>query len=365
MRRRLLFIIAVLGSAHYYIWLRFVAATRLPSPWHLVATLAIICLAPSLPIAAIAIRRLPRARAAPLLNVVYIWFGIAVYLLLAAALGNLACAIAPISARTAALVGAIGVALTVVYGLVHAARGPRVRRVRVSLAKLPAAADGYTIVQLTDVHVGPTLGREFVTSVVKQVAALEPDLIVITGDLIDGRLSDLASHVEPLRDLHARDGVFAVTGNHEYYWNADAWIAHLGSLGVRFLRNEHVTIASGFELAGVDDSSAAAMAVGHGEDIPRALAGRDPALPVVLLAHHPRTITRAVAAGCDLQLSGHTHGGQLLPLGWLARLFEPHVAGLARFGATWLYVSEGTGFWGPPLRVGTTSEIALITLRSA
>jgi len=293
------------------------------------------------------------------------WFGIAVYLLLAAALGNLACAIVPIGARTAALAGIIGVALTVLYGLVHLARGPRVKRVGVPIAKLPAAAEGYTIVQLTDVHVGTSLGREFVTSVVKQVMALDADLIVITGDLIDGRLSDLGPHVEPLRDLHARDGVFAVTGNHEYYWNADAWIAHLGSLGVRFLRNEHVTIARGFELAGVDDSSAASMAAGHGEDIPRALAGRDPALPIVLLAHHPRTITRAVAAGCDLQLSGHTHGGQLLPLGWLARLFEPAVAGLARFGATWLYVSEGTGFWGPPLRVGTTSEITLITLQRA
>ena len=365
MVRRLAIVIAILGAAHYYIWLRFVAAPRLPSPWSVVATIAIICLAPSLPVATIATRRLPRATAGLLTRIAYTWFGIAVYLLLAAALGNLACAIAPISARFAALVGLAGAFLTALYGLVHASRGPRVRRVNVPLAKLPAAADGYTIVQLTDVHVGPTLGREFVASVVKQVAALAPDLIVLTGDLVDGRVRDLASHVEPLRELHARDGVFAVTGNHEYYWNADAWIAHFGSLGIRFLRNERVTIASVLELAGVDDSSAASMAVGHGEDVPRAVAGRDPALPVVLLAHHPRTIARAVAAGCDLQLSGHTHGGQLLPLGWLARLFEPRVAGLARFGATWLYVSEGTGFWGPPLRVGTTSEITLITLRPA
>jgi len=348
-------VLAVLGSAHYYIWLRFVVAPRLPEPWFVVATIAIIGLAPSLIVAALLSRRLPRARAAPLLRVVYTWFGIAVYLLLAAALGNLACALAPISARTAALAGIVGVAATVLYGFVHLARGPRVRRVRVPLAKLPASADGYTIVQLTDVHVGPALGREFVTGVVRQVTTLAPDLIVLTGDVVDGRLADLAPHVEPLRDLRARDGVFAVTGNHEYYWNAEAWIAHLGSLGIRFLRNERVSIAAGFALAGVDDSSA-------GEDVPRALAGRDPAIPVVLLAHHPRTIHRAAAAGCDLQLSGHTHGGQLLPLGWLARLFEPLVSGLARFGSTWLYVSQGTGFWGPALRVGTTSEITLITL---
>ena len=166
---------------------------------------------------------------------------------------------------------------------------------------------------------------------------------------------ELAPHVEPLARLRARDGVYAVTGNHEYYWDADAWIAHLGSLGLRYLHNERVAIAGAFELAGTDDNTA-------GEDIPRATAGRDPALPLVLLAHHPSSLPGARAAGVDLQLSGHTHGGQMLPLGYLARLFEPHVAGLARFGDTWLYVSEGTGFWGPPIRVGTSCEIAAITL---
>jgi predicted MPP superfamily phosphohydrolase len=238
-------------------------------------------------------------------------------------------------------------------------------RVRVPLAKLPAAADGYMIVQLTDVHIGPTLGARFAGDVVAKVNALAPDLIVLTGDLVDGRVAELAPEVEPLRGLRARDGVYAVTGNHEYYWNAAAWIAHFGSFGFRYLRNEHVTIRSAFELAGVDDTTSRAFASDHGEDIPRALAGRDPALPVVLLAHHPNAIRRAVVAGVDLQLSGHTHGGQLLPLGWLARLFEPHVAGLARFGATWLYVSEGTGFWGPPLRVGTSCEITALTLACA
>jgi predicted MPP superfamily phosphohydrolase len=131
------------------------------------------------------------------------------------------------------------------------------------------------------------------------------------------------------------------------------------------LRNERVALRGWLELAGVDDITAAAMAAGHGEDIPRAVAGRDAKLPLVLLAHHPRSVATAAEAGVDLQLSGHTHGGQLLPLGWLARLFEPRVAGLARVGATWLYVSEGTGFWGPPLRVGTSCEIAVIELDPA
>lgn len=346
---------AILGSAHFYIWSRFVAAAGLPAPWHVIATAAIIVFAPSLPLASISLRRLPRAKAMPLVLVAYTWFGFAVYLLPAAAVTHAACAIASVDPRSAAIVGVATAVATVIYGFVHVARGPFVRRVTISLPGLPAAAEGYQLVQLTDVHIGPILGDRFAADVVAKVNALSPDLIVITGDLVDGYLRELRQHIEPLRGLRARDGVYAVTGNHEYYWDVDAWLEHLRSLGIRILRNQHVRIHDSFDLAGVDDSSAT-------EDVPGALAGRDRAVPVILLAHHPRVITRAAAAGVDLQLSGHTHGGQLLPLGWLSRLFDPHVSGLARFGATWLYVSEGTGFWGPPMRVGTSSEITLITL---
>jgi predicted MPP superfamily phosphohydrolase len=337
------------------VWLRFVSAAHLPTPWHVIATVAIIAFAPSLPVATFFLRRLPRETAMPYVWLAYTWFGLAVYLLLAAAVTHLAVAVAGVDPRTAAIAGVGGAVATVIYGVVHMARGPIVRRVRIALPKLPTSAEGYTIVQLTDVHIGPILGDRFAADVVAKVNALAPDLIVITGDLVDGHLRELRPHVEPFRGLEARDGVYAVTGNHEYYWNADAWLEHLRSLGIRILRNEHVTIHEAFELAGVDDSRVT-------ENIPGALAGRNVALPTILLAHHPSTITRAVAAGVDLQLSGHTHGGQLLPLGWLSRLFEPHVAGLARFGSTWLYVSEGTGFWGPPMRIGTSSEIALLTL---
>jgi predicted MPP superfamily phosphohydrolase len=360
--RRLAIILAVLGSAHAYIWWRFVAAPGLPSPWSELATALLVLLAPSLPATIVVARRVSRSGAAPILWVAYTWFGCAVYLLLAAALSHLVSAVAPVSTRHAALGGLVAVIITIGYGLVHARRGPFVRRVRVPLAKLPGEASGYTIVQLTDIHIGWTLGAQFAERVVATVNALAPDLIVLTGDLVDGNVGKLAPQVAPLGELRAKDGVYAVTGNHEYYWNADAWIAHLGSLGVRFLRNDRVAIRGWFELAGVDDITSGAMAAGHGEDIPRAVAGRDPAMPLVLLAHHPRSVAGAAAAGVDLQLSGHTHGGQLLPLGYLARFFEPRVAGLARFGTTWLYVSEGTGFWGPPLRVGTSCEIAMIEL---
>jgi uncharacterized protein len=349
-RRRFLLAISILAAAHIYTWWRLLLP--LPSPWWQLGTAVVAILAPTFPLTLRVGRRLPRKQARPWLLVGYLWFGFALYLLLGAAASHIAVCLGADS-QHAAIVGlALSVAI-VLGGLLHVARGPLVRRVRVPVGKLPIAS--YTIAHLTDVHIGPLIGREFAEKLVRRVNALEPDLIVITGDLVDGRLSELAAHIEPLRDLRARDGVYAVTGNHEYYWNPSAWLDHIRSLGIRVLRNEHVTIADAFELAGVDDSSA-------GEDVPRAVAGRNPRLPLVLLAHHPRTVARAMQAGVDLQLSGHTHGGQLLPLGWLARLFDPKVAGLGKFDQTWLYVSEGTGFWGPPLRVGTSCEIAAITL---
>jgi len=363
--RRLAIVLAILGGAHAYIWWRLVAAPSWPAAVTVVVTIAIIVLAPSLPATILIARRFTRARAKPVLWVAYTWFGCAVNLLLAAAMTHVACALAPVTPRSAAVAGLIAAVIAIVYGLLHARKPPIVRRVRVPLSKLPRSADGYTIVQLTDLHIGWTLGAKFVDQVVAIVNRLDPDLVVLTGDLIDGQVRELAEHVAPLASLRARDGVYAVTGNHEYYWNVHAWLTHFTSLGIRVLRNERVTIRGALELSGTDDITGAAMAQGHGEDIPRAVAARDPALPLVLLAHHPRSVSGAATAGVDLQLSGHTHGGQLLPFGWLVRLFEPRAAGLARFGTTWLYVSEGTGFWGPPMRIGTTCEIAAITLVSA
>jgi predicted MPP superfamily phosphohydrolase len=347
---RLLIVLTILGSAHFFIWLRLV--DPLPAPWRTLGTALVVLGAPGLPATMSLSRRLSRAQARPYLITAYTWFGFATYLFLGAILSAIAVAIGG-NPRIAALIADAGAALAVVYGFAHVARGPVVRRVRIPLPGL--SADSFRIVQLTDVHIGPLLGRKFAAEVVRQVNALDPDLIAITGDLVDGRLSELRPEIEPLRELRAKYGVYSVTGNHEYYWNPEPWLEHIRSLGIRVLRNERVTIAGAFELAGVDDSSAT-------EDIPSAVDGRDPALPLVLLAHHPRSIIRAEPAGVDLQLSGHTHGGQLLPLGYLSRLFEPRVAGLSKFGEAWIYVSEGTGYWGPPMRVGTTQEITLIEL---
>jgi predicted MPP superfamily phosphohydrolase len=237
--------------------------------------------------------------------------------------------------------------------------------VRVPLAKLAQEHSGYSIVQLTDVHIGPTLGREFLEGVVRAANDLAPDMVVITGDLVDGSVEELGPLVEPLARLRAKDGVFFVTGNHEYYSGADAWIAHLRTLGIRVLRNERVPVRGAFELAGVDDASSGRMLPGHGEDVARAVSGRDMSLPLVLLAHQPKTLHAAKAAGVDLQISGHVHGGQMVPFNWLAKLDQPVVSGLHLIEKTWIYVSTGTGYWGPPMRVGSGSEVTHIELVSA
>jgi predicted MPP superfamily phosphohydrolase len=189
-------------------------------------------------------------------------------------------------------------------------------------------------------------------------------MVCITGDLVDGSVGELGHLVAPLADLRAKDGVFFVTGNHEYYSGADAWIAHVRKLGVRVLRNERVPIRGeqGFDLAGIDDATAHHF--GHGADLRGALRGRDPSRAVVLLAHQPKAIAEAADLGVDLQLSGHTHGGQLFPFNYLVKLQQPYVDGLHARAKTQIYVSRGTGWWGPPMRVMAPAEITRLTLVS-
>ena len=203
---------------------------------------------------------------------------------------------------------------------------------------------------------------------VERCNALDADLICVTGDLVDGKVSQLADDVEPFRGLTARHGVFFVTGNHDYYSGADAWAGHLGELGLRVLRNERVEIRVGsdlFDLAGVDDHRGDMPGGSSGEDLPRALADRDPGRAVILLAHDPSTFKSASKLGVDLQISGHTHGGQIWPFRYLVRLAVPWVSGLHVRGASQLYVSCGTGFWGPPMRLFAPAEITELVLRSA
>ncbi|MFJ4792719.1 metallophosphoesterase [Kitasatospora purpeofusca] len=262
----------------------------------------------------------------------------------------------------AVAIGASGAAAAVVgTGMYGVLRGPRLKQVTVPLAKLPAGADGYRIAVVSDIHLGPILGRAHTQRIVDTINAAKPDLITIVGDLVDGTVPELGRDAEPLAQLRARDGAYFVTGNHEYFSGAAPWVDFVRELGVHPLQNARVELG-GFDLAGVNDI--AGEREGDGPDFGRALGDRDPARTAVLLSHQPVTIHDAVRHGVDLQLSGHTHGGQLWPGNFVAELANPTVAGLERYGDTQLYVTRGAGAWGPPVRVGAPSDITIVTLAS-
>ena len=270
-------------------------------------------------------------------------------------------------ARARALLVAVVAGATAVVALRQGLRPPGVSRIEVPLARWPRALDGFRIVQISDVHIGPLLDRRFAAVVAERVNALAPDLVAVTGDLVDGSVARIGDEVEPLGAIRARHGVFFITGNHDTYSGADAWVARVHALGWKALRNERVAIGDGgahFDLAGVDDHHGAMLVPGEGEDLARALDGRESARPVVLLAHDPNTFEKASQYGVDLQLSGHTHGGQIWPFRHLVRLSTPWIAGLYRLGSSAVYVSRGTGFWGPPMRLGAPAEITELILRS-
>jgi len=254
-------------------------------------------------------------------------------------------------------------------GLLNTRRTARVKEVDVPITGLPAALQGFTIAQISDLHVGPTIRDRYIQRIVDRVNALEADAVAITGDLVDGPVSELGPHVAPLSGLRSRHGSFFVTGNHEYYAGAAPWLAEVRRLGIRVLLNEHVVIERGgstLVLAGVTDFMAHHFDAAHQSDPTAALAGApEHAGAKVLLAHQPRSATAAEQAGFDLQLSGHTHGGQFLPWVFFVRFQQPFTAGLHRLGRLWVYVSRGTGYWGPPKRFGAPSEITRLRLVAA
>jgi predicted MPP superfamily phosphohydrolase len=377
---------AIIGGLHYYFWLRLVRDTQLPSPARQVATAATIALA-CLLVATPILGRLVPAIGRPLAWPGFMWLGMMFFLAVAlfgTDLVRLADWIVgrasgqPIfdpTRRTLLARIFAGAALGAVSGMtaaaVRAARGRvGVKRIEIALDRLPAAADGMRIVQLCDMHVGGLLGQGFVEEVVRTTNQLSPDVIAVVGDLVDGSVEQLRPAIAPMGNLRARFGTFFVTGNHEYYSSsgAGAWMRELERLGLRVLRNERVPVGgteAGFDVAGVTDHHAERFPEeGPGEDVAQAMRDRDPSRAVVLLAHQPVTVHEAAAHGVDLQLSGHTHGGQIWPWGALVRLQQPFVRGLHRIKDTQLYVSCGTGFWGPPMRLGAPAEITEIVLRS-
>ena len=322
-------------------------------------------------------RTLPPLDARPLHYVAYLWLAVALYLALLLAVGELVRLVLRVvrgradpARRTflsrviAGSAAAVAVG-TVGYGAAMA-RPPRVEHREIVLDRLDPAFDGFTIAAVSDVHLGPLVDGADLAAIVALVNGAAPDLVAIVGDLVDGRVDELRAYAAPLADFAAP--TYFVTGNHEYFTDAAGWVAFLPTLGVRVLRNERVEISRGnavLDLAGCDDRTAAGSGMpGHGFDLDAALTGRDPNRPVVLLCHQPVMVDRAARAGVDLQISGHTHGGQLWPLTYVALVDQPVLAGLVKFGPTWLYVTRGTGFWGPPARVGSPPEVTVLTLRT-
>jgi predicted MPP superfamily phosphohydrolase len=271
-------------------------------------------------------------------------------------------------AGSAAAVGGFSLLVTLI-GFINARRRARVVEVEVPVEALPQDLHGFSIAQISDVHVGPTIRRPYLDAIVDAVNALDADVIAVTGDLVDGSVQQLASHVEPLRRLSARHGAYFVTGNHEYYSGEPAWTQELRRLGLRVLQNEHVVLThrdARLVIAGVTDFGAHHFDPAQRSDPSAALHGAPKDASVrILLAHQPRSAPAAASAGFDLQLSGHTHGGQFWPWNLFVRFQQPFTAGLDRLGKLWVYTSRGTGYWGPPKRFGAPSEITRIRLVAA
>ncbi|MBC7703084.1 MAG: metallophosphoesterase, partial [Rhodoferax sp.] len=280
-----------------------------------------------------------------------------------------------LQATSAAAVPLLALAATG-WGFWNARRTASVVSVDVPIAGLPAALHGFTVAQISDIHIGATIRRAYLGRIVARVNALRADMVAITGDLVDGSVADLALHVAPLADLQSRHGTFFVTGNHEYYSGALPWIDELRRLGVQVLVNQHVVLrhpgaeamsaGAALVLAGVADFGAHHFIESHRSDPVAALKGAPDDVPTrVLLAHQPRSAQAASQAGFQLQLSGHTHGGQIWPWNYFVRFQQPFTAGLSRLHQLWVYTNRGTGYWGPPKRFGVPSEITHLRLVTA
>lgn len=416
-------ILLVLG--HYYVWRKLVKRTQLPSWLRRAATASLLLAGVMVPVGFALSRVLPRDTIGPVIRFTYTWLGFLFYVVVLLALSDVprlpfrvarwwwtrsrqrgAGVAPPADLAAAAAVGsgldlAVGradgaalapgnppdlarrlflaraVAGTALAGAgaitaigAHQALGAfGTPEVPVRLERLPAALSGFRIVLLTDLHVGPWLDRTFTERVVAQANALKPDLVAVTGDLVDGRVPLIGRDVAPLGRLEARYGAYFVPGNHEYYSGVEPWVDFVRQLGLRPLLNERVRVGdrvpggATFDLAGVTDYRGGRFLPDHAPDYERAVAGRDPDRELVLLAHQPIQVDGATAVGAGLQLSGHTHGGQLWPFGVLTIMAQPYIQGLHRHSdRTQIYVSAGTGFWGPPMRVLAPPEIAVLVL---
>lgn len=384
--------VLILAGGYGYVGLRLIVPMHLPSPWNLIAWGALVALL-IIPAAGMffSFNRIERGWSLAASWMAYISLGLFSFIFTLTVLKDLGVLSIGAWERLQGLFGSaesadlmvdperrqmlvrgfhlslLGIAGGLTgYGVLEARRRPAIVEVDIPIERLPAAFDGFRIVQLTDIHAGLTVARPFVETVVDMANELRGDLIAFTGDLVDGTVAHLRDHVYPVSALSAPYGKFFVTGNHEYYSGAESWVEEAKRLGFDVLLNEHRVIhrhGDRIVLGGVTDIGAKDFVPRHRSD-PSAAFESAPDGPVrILLAHQPRSLDGARAANVDLMISGHTHGGQFFPWNLVAGVGQPLLKGLRQFGSTWLYVSKGTGYWGPPLRLGSRSEITVITLR--
>ena len=383
MTGRVSLVLGAIGGILYGIWSGLVRSSGLPEPWFSAATLLLWLGTLAVPTTYLIARSRGRYLPRRVNGLLFGWLGTLFYLGVSVGLVQVLHLLAPTrwfltsgpsvawivaldSAQVRAVVSAILATVFVVAALVQAARGPIVVRTEIFSERF-AAVDGLKIAQISDVHLGAALPSDYLARAVDQVNELAPHLVIITGDLLEEPAHRVAGQMECLRNAHAPLGAYFVSGNHDYFTGIEGCLAHLERCGVRPLRNQRITLRFGdgeLFLAGVDDPTGR-LVPGHGPDYERALSGRDESKPLVLLAHEPRAILRASHYKPDLQISGHTHAGQMWPFGFLVKLVEPYLQGLHRHGDTWIYVNRGTGYWGPPMRFPRRAEISLLTLRGA
>lgn len=371
---------ALVVAAHAYFYLRLVR-DAVQRPWLKRLGLAVVAgAALSLFVGPWVASRFPSPWTHVLVTGTWTWLGVSTYLFLCLAAAGSTRTLyermgkgAPHSPERRVVLSQLvaGSALAVSggvggYGVFRAFTPPEVTELSVRVQNLPRALEGFTVVQVSDLHVGPIIQRRFIEEVVRVVNRASPDLVALTGDLVDGSVAALGSFVAALANLRSRYGTFFVTGNHDYYSGAGAWCSALQGLGMTVLRNRHVSIGNpgaSFDLVGVDDWGGTWRPSDY--DLERAVLGRDPARPAVLLAHQPVEFEAVAGKGIGLMLAGHTHGGQLFPMTELVQLRYPRYAGLYTHQQSSLYVSRGTGFWGPPMRVGSPPEVVKVVLLPA
>lgn len=391
---------SVLGLAHLYVWKRLIKDTTAPGRTRWAMTAVFLVLAALLVMTLVVPRFTGIDESAWFAWPGYIWFALVGYLLLAllilepvrlvlrgwakrarnpepvvagepAAAADERPTAAGVNrrvflARTSAVAAGVAASGLVGYGAATALGPPNVLQVPIRLGRLDPAFNGFRIAVVSDIHLGPLLGRRHTERIVRMINEADADLVAIVGDLVDGTVEQLGHAAEPLQDLVSREGSFFVTGNHEYFVeDTGPWLHELERFGVSPLRNENTAIRRGgaaFDLAGVNDLAGAQR--GDPPDYDSALAGVDPSRPTVLLAHQPVMVEQAAARGVDLQLSGHTHGGQTWPFQYVVEAVQPSLAGLSTHQNTQLYVTRGAGFWGPPVRVGAPPDISVLTLNA-